>query len=76
MAALQCFEAGRTKEKFGFHMPGHSAGLAFSGAFQSLLLSFDTTELPSTGDLNDPTGAVEETAGRPRNSVVPATPFI
>lgn len=48
------------KEKFGFHMPGHSAGLAFSGAFQSLLLSFDTTELPSTGDLNDPTGAVEE----------------
>lgn len=46
-------------EHIGFHMPGHRAGAGFSAAFRALLPVLDTTELAETGDLNDPTGAVE-----------------
>ncbi|MGI6546386.1 MAG: hypothetical protein ACOX2M_08235 [Fastidiosipilaceae bacterium] len=47
-------------EQYSFHMPGHSAGHGFSAEFQEWLPRLDTTELPTTGDLNEPDGAVAD----------------
>lgn len=54
----------RDTEKYSFHMPGHSAGHGFSAEFQEWLPRLDTTELPITGDLNEPEGAVADSQRR------------
>ena len=52
------------QEQYGFHMPGHNAGHAFSAEFKKYWPLFDTTELPQTCDLNDPDSAVIESQCR------------
>lgn len=56
--AARLLSASRT-EQFGFHMPGHQAGRAFSEALAADLFRSDTTELPATDDLNDPGPALQ-----------------
>lgn len=48
----------RASESCSFHMPGHFAGHAFSSALAAAFFQADTTELATTGDLNEPEGAV------------------
>lgn len=55
--AARLLSASQT-ETFGFHMPGHQAGRAFSAGLAADLFRADTTELPATDDLNDPGPAV------------------
>ena len=40
----------------GWHMPGHLSGRGFTDYFRQMALQFDTTELPSTDDINQPAG--------------------
>jgi len=46
------------KEKVSFHMPGHNRAKGFLNIFETNLLAFDTTELPSTDDINNPNNSV------------------
>ncbi len=41
-----------------FHMPGNRGGKLFSAHLAAQFFRSDTTELPSTGDLNEPDGVV------------------
>ena len=44
------------KSRTCFHMPGHLSGSFFPDEYFRNLIMSDTTELPSTDDLHDPTG--------------------
>lgn len=46
------------KDRHSFHMPGNRAGQSFSAEFRALLTQLDTTELNTTGDINQPAGIV------------------
>ena len=51
----------REKEKASFHMPGHKNGAGFLGTpFSDNPFQFDTTELPGTDALIEPSGAILE----------------
>jgi len=51
----------REKEKASFHMPGHKNGVGFLGTpFSDNPFQFDTTELPGTDALIEPSGAILE----------------
>lgn len=46
--------------RVSFHMPGHREGRIFPPLDQASLLSLDTTELSTTGDLSEPHAHVQE----------------
>lgn len=55
---VSALEKGR--QRHSFHMPANRAGQSFSAAFRTLLTELDTTELATTGDINQPDGVVLE----------------
>ncbi len=55
---VNALEKGR--QRHSFHMPANRAGKSFSAAFRTLLTELDTTELATTGDINQPDGVVLE----------------
>lgn len=59
MAEAPLFSAlSRQKHRVSFHMPGHRQGNFKADVLYDQFFSFDTTELPRTGDLADPFGHV------------------
>lgn len=48
------------QERFSFHMPGNRHGKSFPGWLRDNLWSLDTTELAQTGDIQNPTGKVQQ----------------
>ena len=51
---LSLWSLSNTRERAGFHMPGHNRGARFSRDFAEQLLRLDLTELSNTEDLHDP----------------------
>ncbi|NLC26204.1 MAG: aminotransferase class I/II-fold pyridoxal phosphate-dependent enzyme [Fastidiosipila sp.] len=50
----------KNKGRHSFHMPGNRSGQSFPSEFRTLLTELDTTELDTTGDINQPAGAVHQ----------------
>ena len=53
---LHALAATSSGNAAAWHMPGHLSGRGFSEYFRQLAWRFDTTELPSTDDINQPSG--------------------
>ncbi len=56
----------QSRNRVGFHMPGHAGGKGFASWFREAAWSFDNTEIDILDNLNDPQGAarrsMEQTA--------------
>lgn len=56
----------QSRNRVGFHMPGHAGGSGFAAWFRDAVWSFDNTEIDILDNVNDPQGAarrsMEQTA--------------
>jgi arginine/lysine/ornithine decarboxylase len=58
MPLVAMLKNAHKSERVSFHIPGHNRGASFSREFSSDFSQYDTTELSSTDDINNPSGGV------------------